>query len=71
MIAVYQSLFFFIANIYLPSKFNCFQVIHQDEGDDNEPRKEGRSKKSKGRKKPAYTGGLVLEPKKGECDCSF
>ena len=36
-------------------------------GDDDDEEGGTQKKKGKGRKKPAYAGGLVLEPKKGLC----
>ena len=39
--------------------------------DDEEGDGEATAKKSQGRRKPAYAGGLVLEPKKGEAVISI
>ena len=48
------------------SKFCAFVFQASPDGDEDEDREEGKSKKATGRRKPAYAGGLVLEPKKGE-----
>ena len=40
----------------------CLKPLNEDE----EELDQGGGKKSQGRRKPAYSGGLVLEPKKGE-----
>ena len=45
----------------------CHQVAHDDDDLDQTA---GQSKKT-GRRKPAYLGGLVLEPKRGWCCLSL
>lgn len=46
--------------------FLLFISLQADAGDEDEDGHAEGGKRKQGRKKPSYTGGLVLEPKRGK-----